>query len=66
MLVLYGLTRLGLEFLRTDSPLEFDGLTISQNLGIFSFLIGILMLVLMRKTGFSPSVTNQGKGTKKT
>ncbi|OQA02332.1 MAG: Prolipoprotein diacylglyceryl transferase [Planctomycetes bacterium ADurb.Bin412] len=43
MLILYGFTRLGLEFLRTDSPLEFDGLTISQNLGILLVLIGLGM-----------------------
>ena len=49
MLVLYGLTRTGLEFLRSDSPLEFNGLTISQNLGLLATLMGIALIVILRK-----------------
>lgn len=49
MLVLYGLTRTGLEFLRSDSPLEFNGLTISQNLGLLAALMGIALIVILRK-----------------
>ena len=52
MLVLYGLTRTGLEFLRSDSPLEFDGLTISQNLGLLAALTGIVLILILRKRAF--------------
>lgn len=49
MLILYGPTRFFLESLRTDSPLEFNGLTISQNLGIACFLAGTIMMILLRR-----------------
>ena len=49
MLVLYGITRFFLESMRNDSPLEFDGLTISQNLSIISVLLGVVFwLVCLR------------------
>ena len=48
MLILYGPTRLFIESLRTDSPLEFNGLTISQNLGVACLLAGIVMMIVLR------------------
>lgn len=49
MLILYGITRFFLESLRSDSPLEFDGLTISQNLSLIAVPAGIIMMILCRK-----------------
>lgn len=49
MLILYGIARFGIESLRTDSPLEFDGLTISQNLSLIIIPIGIVMLVFSKR-----------------
>ena len=50
LLVLYGITRFIIEGLRADSPLEFDKLTISQNLSIFSVVLGVvLMLIFIKK-----------------
>ena len=48
MLILYGVTRFLIECLRTDSPLEFDGLTISQNLGIAAVVVGAMFLFRLR------------------
>ena len=48
MLVLYGPARFFLEGLRNDSPLEFNGLTISQNLGIACLVVGIVMAIILR------------------
>lgn len=45
MLLLYGPTRFGIESLRNDSPLEVDGMTISQNLGIACVVLGVVLLV---------------------
>jgi phosphatidylglycerol---prolipoprotein diacylglyceryl transferase len=49
MLILYGITRFLVEMLRTDSPLEFDGLTISQNLSLILVPIGLILLVWVRR-----------------
>ncbi len=48
MLILYGPTRFVIESLRCDSPLESWGLTISQTLGILSFICGIIMLIILQ------------------
>ena len=45
MLVLYGVTRFGLEMVRTE-PVVFAGMTISQHLGIVAAIAGIVLLVL--------------------
>ncbi|MBN1845328.1 MAG: prolipoprotein diacylglyceryl transferase [Sedimentisphaerales bacterium] len=45
MLILYGASRFFLETLRTE-PIEFDGLTISQNLGIIAVLVGLVLLIV--------------------
>lgn len=60
MVVLYGITRFFLEMLRTDSPLEFDGLTISQNLSLVAVPVGIIMFALVRR--FRPAVASARGG----
>ncbi len=45
VLLLYGPTRIILEYLRSDSPKEFTGLTISQNLSILAILGGIGLMI---------------------
>jgi phosphatidylglycerol:prolipoprotein diacylglycerol transferase len=49
MFVLYSITRFFLEFLRDDNPFEFDSLTISQNICIALFILGISLLVIFQK-----------------
>jgi len=49
MLILYGISRYFLESLRTDSPLEFGVLTISQILSLIAVPLGIVMLVALRR-----------------
>ncbi len=49
LLILYGITRFIIEGLRADSPLEFTGLTISQNLSILSIVGGLCLLLTFHK-----------------
>ncbi len=49
MLIVYGLWRFGMEFLRDDNPFEFDGLTISQNLGIVMAVLGVILMVVFER-----------------
>ena len=46
MLIVYGLTRFGIELLRDDNPFGFDGLTISQNLGIAMAVLGVILIIV--------------------
>jgi phosphatidylglycerol:prolipoprotein diacylglycerol transferase len=46
MFVLYGISRFFMEFLRDDNPFEFDGLTISQNIGIAMVLLGLILMAI--------------------
>jgi len=48
MFVLYGATRFLLEFLRDDNPFEFDGLTISQLLGINMIVFGAVLMAIFQ------------------
>lgn len=48
MFVLYGITRFFIEFLRDDNPFEFDGLTISQLLGITMIVLGVLLMAIFQ------------------
>ena len=48
MFVLYGTTRFLLEFLRDDNPFEFDGLTISQLLGINMIIFGAVLMAIFQ------------------
>jgi phosphatidylglycerol:prolipoprotein diacylglycerol transferase len=55
MFILYGATRFGLEILRDDNPHEsafwtlYKGGTVSQNLGIYMIITGILLMILFSK-----------------
>ena len=44
MLILYGITRFMMEFIRDDNPYEFDSLTVSQNISIGMVIIGIILM----------------------
>ncbi|MFZ2147841.1 MAG: prolipoprotein diacylglyceryl transferase [Sedimentisphaerales bacterium] len=48
MFVLYGITRFFIEFLRDDNPFEFDGLTISQILGIAMIVLGAVLMAIFQ------------------
>ena len=49
MFIVYGLSRFFLEFLRDDNPFEFDGLTISQNIGIAMVILGVVFMVVFQR-----------------
>lgn len=55
MFILYGITRFFIEFLRDDNPFEYawwtiyKGGTISQNLGIYMLLGGLLLMAIFQK-----------------
>lgn len=46
MLVLYGITRFGLEMIRVE-PREWFGLTISQNMGLAAVIVGVFLLIYL-------------------
>jgi prolipoprotein diacylglyceryltransferase len=49
--VLYGITRFLVEFLRDDSPFEFDGLTVSQIMSIVMVILGVALILTFEKMG---------------
>ncbi len=49
MFVLYGITRFFIEFVRDDNPLEFDGLTVSQNICIIMIVFGAALMAVFTK-----------------
>jgi phosphatidylglycerol:prolipoprotein diacylglycerol transferase len=49
MFILYGITRFFIEFLRDDNPFEFDGLTISQNIGIAMIVFGVVLIAIFQR-----------------
>jgi phosphatidylglycerol:prolipoprotein diacylglycerol transferase len=49
MFIIYGISRFFMEFIRDDNPFEFDGLTISQNIGIAMVVFGVLLMVIFDK-----------------
>ena len=49
MFIIYGIARFFLEFVRDDNPFEFDGITISQNIGIGIILLGAVLMVVFEK-----------------
>lgn len=63
MFILYGLSRFGLECLRDDNPLEtgwwtiYNGWTVSQNLGIYMAICGLVLLVTLNKVKRKTSET---------
>lgn len=64
LLIFYGCTRFGLEALRTSSPYEFNGLTISQNLGIIAVPLGIVMFMLAGRKSKTIEETGKKEKTK--
>ena len=48
MFIVYGITRFLMEFLRDDNPFEFDGLTISQNIGIAMVVLGVILMAIFK------------------
>ena len=52
MLILYGITRFGLEMIRDDNPFEdagwilYKGGTVSQNIGIYLIIAGLILLTI--------------------
>jgi phosphatidylglycerol:prolipoprotein diacylglycerol transferase len=51
MLILYGITRFLIEFLRDDNPFtELTGLTVSQNICIALIVLGISLMLIFEKT----------------
>jgi phosphatidylglycerol:prolipoprotein diacylglycerol transferase len=49
MFIIYGITRFFMEYLRDDNPFEFDGLTISQNISIGMFVLGVILMAIFKK-----------------
>jgi len=55
MFILYGITRFLIEFLRDDNPFEYawwavyKGGTVSQNLGIYLTILGIVLIVIFQR-----------------
>jgi phosphatidylglycerol:prolipoprotein diacylglycerol transferase len=49
MFIAYGITRFLMEYLRDDNPFEFDGLTISQNISIAMFVLGVILMAIFKK-----------------
>jgi phosphatidylglycerol:prolipoprotein diacylglycerol transferase len=52
MFIVYGITRFLIECLRDDNPFGFDGLTISQNIGIGMVMLGVILMAIFRGTPF--------------
>ena len=50
MFIVYGISRFLIEFLRDDNPFEFDGLTISQNIGIAMVVLGVILTAVFNFT----------------
>ncbi|MBW8001905.1 MAG: prolipoprotein diacylglyceryl transferase [Planctomycetes bacterium] len=49
MFILYGTTRVILEFFRDDNPFEFDSMTVSQNIGIVLAVLGTVLMLTVEK-----------------
>ena len=55
MFILYGIARFFIEFLRDDNPFEYGwwalykGGTVSQNLGIYMVIFGVLLMLIFQK-----------------
>jgi len=49
ILYLFGITRFFIEFLRDDNPFEFNGLTISQIIGIAMIILGAVLVIIFQR-----------------
>ena len=60
MFVIYGITRFFIEFVRDDNPFEYSwwaiykGGTVSQNLGIYMVVLGIVLIIIFTKMKSEP------------
>lgn len=54
MFIVYGITRFLIEYLRDDNPFEFDGITISQNIGIGMVVFGVILMAVFKKMKVQP------------
>jgi phosphatidylglycerol:prolipoprotein diacylglycerol transferase len=54
MFIVYGITRFIIEYLRDDNPFEFDGITISQNIGIGMVVLGVVLMAIFKKMKVQP------------
>jgi phosphatidylglycerol:prolipoprotein diacylglycerol transferase len=54
MFIVYGITRFLIEYLRDDNPFEFDGITISQNIGIAMVVLGVILMAVFKKMKVQP------------
>jgi len=67
MFILYGIARFYIETLRDDNPFEYGwwiiykGGTISQNLGMYLVIAGVLLLIIFQKSKLPPARTNYSK-----
>ncbi len=70
MFILYGLTRFLMELLRDDNPFEYawwavyKGGTVSQNLGIYLIIFGVVLMVLFQKMRPGVTVSNENDNMK--
>ncbi|TFG49727.1 MAG: hypothetical protein E4H40_02480 [Candidatus Brocadiia bacterium] len=69
MFIIYGVMRFLIEYLRDDNPFEqawwiiYRGGTVSQNLGIYMVVVGVLLMALFQK--MSPGKIQTGLSKKK-
>ncbi len=62
MFVIYGVSRFFMEFVRDDNPFEFSwwaiykGATVSQNLGIYLTILGIILMLIFQR--FKPKAVD--------
>lgn len=67
MFILYGITRLFIEFLRDDNPFEYawwavyKGGTVSQNLGIYMAILGVVLIAIFGKMKPDKIAANSSK-----
>jgi len=54
MFIVYGTSRFLMEYLRDDNPFEFDGLTISQNIGIGMVALGVVLMAIFKAMKVQP------------
>ncbi|HUS71604.1 MAG TPA: prolipoprotein diacylglyceryl transferase [Sedimentisphaerales bacterium] len=70
MFILYGIARFFLEFLRDDNPFEYGwwvmykGGTVSQNLGIYLAILGVVLMVVFQKIEPKVVVLNENNNIK--
>jgi len=64
MFILYGIGRFSLEIVRDDNPFGFDGLTVSQNLGLAMVALGVVQMVVYGRMKPGPVATAAARNSK--